>query len=238
MFRRYARTSFVAGLLGICTLAPAPAWAHEPHEPHEPDELLALHEVGEPDDWSLGVRVGVPWAAVGAQPAGLGGLGGLGSLGVASVYGAAVERRMVGDLWLRAWGGVGFHRSSMGDPAIEGSGLRWSGSVGARYAFFGRGPLTMSGLLMGFAHGASQRSDTEPEVRSATTGLGGSLGLAVEYELARGLYLRLESPLASVARWEHDLRGVSPQGDPVRIAGSGVSANLELAPALELRMTF
>lgn len=221
-----ASTTFIAALLAAPTTS-----------------LTSDAEAPPPDDWSVGVGAGVSPLLVGGLGSGLGGLGGLGS---AVTYGVAIERRLAGDLWLRVRGGIGHTRWGLESAAEQAlTALTWSAGLGVRYVLFADGPLSLSGLAMGQASGAGvdvavpATGVGEPaETLQRTYGVGGGLGLAVEYELVPGLHLRLESQVASLSWSRFESTNVSNGDQASNTSGSSFTARFDLAPALELRMTF
>lgn len=194
----------------------------------------------EPDDWSVGVGVGLTMVP-------LGGVGsGLGALGQQVTYGVAAERRVAGDLWVRAHGGLAYwdFESELGSP-LHTTVWAWSAAVGARYGFWRSGSLALSALAMANWRGADQDTMTTlegtpapVEARQRSRSVGGGAGLAVDYELAPGLDLRFESQLASIT-WSW-FAATDPQvsGGETLPTGSWLSANFEFAPSLELRLRF
>lgn len=194
-------------------------------------------ETPEREDWSLGVGLGV-FSNAPVILGGLGPVGVLGALGTQWSYGVALERRLVGDLWLRARGRLAHSQSDSDTAALETSGLTWSGGLGVRQVFFDVDALSLSGLLMLDAGGASSHATGGAAGFDSTT-FGSGLGLAVEYELLRGLHLRLESQIFSVSWMSYELEQVSEAGvSSVAAAGDSFAARLELTPAIELRMSF
>lgn len=183
------------------------------------------------NDWSFGAGVGTGSAQI--VSTGVGGLGAIGVLGSPlATYRVGVERRLSDALWMRALGGFGHRRMSFeGEDTL--SHLSWNADLGLRYAFLRTGPVELSTLAGAFVLGSRSSAQLSQSVLRG----GIDLGFAVDYALLDSLYLRLASKVASASIGQFEFE--SDDGTAITTqSGTEIAADLEVAPSIELRMTF
>jgi hypothetical protein len=160
---------------------------------------------------------------------------------------ASAERRLSGGTWL-ALGGIGAFSRERNDVPADWNGLseaesqQLQVSAGIRQVVTAaRAPVDFSVLVTADA-GFSSAEETyivdaqrteEVHVHEHWT-LGASVGIAVDRELARGIALRLATPIAGVSFGKG--RTEWP-GQPTR-SSTDLFVRAALAPRIELRLTF
>jgi hypothetical protein len=199
--------------------------------------------VPEPDaaaDWQLLGGLGLYWSGP----------------GVLAAPRAGLERRLVGNLWLRAMVDASFdtatHESAFDEQAgvFDGSDSHQlsevAGNLGLRYLLTPQwlvGISIFGGLRAGYGHMKDAYELSNGTGYTQTSNgwtVGGQLGLSVEREIVPDFGLRLSTALvhADYTRSHGTIEGDYVAGDSVDTEDRSLSGGLSFDPALELFFAF
>lgn len=193
--------------------------------------LLASTQAEE--SWSVGAGAGLTLSPL----AGVGVVGGLaGATPLSTRFALSIERKLAPRLWLMALGDGSFSASSVADDTASGYG--WGLGLGLRVVAARIDAFEMAPYLgVWFRQNRSSFDPVDPGTAgssSASMGAAADVGLAFQYRLVPGLYVRLATSLASASWSRFDIE-VEGQDDASVTSFGG---EVHVSPSLELRMFF